>query len=137
MDGDIRIWDVATAAPRKQLLGRCQGLAFSPDGSELYVEAGGVLRVYSVETGNEVQKFNDMALVENNGLYTEFVPDSMASAGDGKNLYFGFRDGGLRRWDLASGKRADSFGTVDLSVRNSVFGIAPRRRRRGRHRVGR
>jgi WD40 repeat protein len=127
-DGDTRIWEAASATVVKELPGRCQGLAFSADGTELYVEAGGVLQVYSAETGNGVRKFNDMALVESNGLYTEMVPDSMVSAGDGKNLYFGFRDGGLRRWDLATGKKAQTFGELNLSVRNSVFGIAPRPR---------
>jgi WD40 repeat protein len=97
--GQVRIWDAATGAQRKTLVGplaHYRGVTFNPTGTRVAVscqESSQVL-VWNVETGECIQRLKG---------HSEFVK-SITYSPDGKRLFTGGEDDTFRVWDSETGK---------------------------------
>ena len=96
-DGDARVWDVATGAVRQRFTWGPEAyhLALSADGALLAHAEGPALALVDVASGKELRRFD---------AHAEWTGD-LAFAPDGRTLVSSGRDGALRVWDVASGKR--------------------------------
>ena len=94
-DGLVRIWDVRTGSPSRDMLRHPSGpitvLAFSPDGRWLVSAGPGSARVFEVETGERVNVIE----VDGEALAVTFSPDSrVVAVGDSAgNIFLAAPDG--------------------------------------------
>jgi WD40 repeat protein/DNA-binding SARP family transcriptional activator len=98
--GSTEIWDASSGALVDAFEGGGQALAFTPDGARLAVTSAGVpaklqqrILIWDVETGASVRTLNNHLQV-----------NAVAISPDGKQIIAGGLDGGLREWDLESGR---------------------------------
>lgn len=115
-DGSIRLWNVESKRPLRELSGHTAGihcLAFSPDGTQLASGGDdGTIRLWDVATGGETQQFEGQR---------QAVAD-VAFAPDGQSIYSIDVDGGLKKWNLASGEAVRS---LDGGVGFAKLAISP------------
>jgi WD40 repeat protein len=103
--GEVRVWDVATAAERRVLRGHRGGvlaLAFGPGG--LLVSGGrdATVRLWDVRSGRS--KFVLRADSDERVRTVAVSPDGRLIASGGAPNGFGVREVPIRLWDVASGK---------------------------------
>jgi WD40 repeat protein len=120
-DGVIRLWEVPTGKPLRQLEGhqgwvRC--LALSPDGKTL-ASGGGwwdfSLRLWDVGTGKKLRCLDKKEHGEIG--FVAFSPD-------GKALYSA-RDREISVWDARTGRRVRSFNPLQLTGNSSSVALSP------------
>jgi WD40 repeat protein len=114
-DGTVRIWDVATGKPRRDLAARqtvatgSQAVAFA--GDALLVTASGKARLWNVATGEEVAAFGP----------ADEVAFCIAISPDGRHLAAGtFK--ALRVWDMKTRKEVHSWLEAPVSLAFSPDG---------------
>lgn len=123
-NGIIRLWETATGREVLKLVNPEKGdvkvLRFSPDGRSLASLEKGKLRLWETGSGRAIQVF-DLTLPpvvdpEEFGVLAKLVEgaevseDSVVFAPDGKLLAGLASDGGIKVWDLATGKERGGFG---------------------------
>ncbi|MBW2525998.1 MAG: WD40 repeat domain-containing protein, partial [Deltaproteobacteria bacterium] len=110
-DKTARLWDLETGAPRHQLGEHVRGLSrvlFSPDGAHLLTCAANEAWLWSVETGERVQRFEGH---QRSIDAARFVGDRLLTAG---------HDNTARLWSL-EGKSLLTFGGHDDFARGGAF----------------
>ncbi|MBL7257986.1 WD40 repeat domain-containing protein [Paractinoplanes lichenicola] len=114
-DQTVRLWDLATGAPRATLTGhdaQVQTLGFSPDGRTVATgSVNGRVRLYEIPSGRPGPTWTDPSL----------AVSTLAFGPDGRTLATGGGDRTVRLWDPATGRLRASrtvggdFTTVAIS----------------------
>ncbi|MDD2721809.1 MAG: PQQ-binding-like beta-propeller repeat protein [Gallionella sp.] len=113
---DIKIWDVVSGNEIRSMSG-CGGVVkFSPDGTKIAAACWHEIKVWSVETGQLITKFEPVS--DNKSVSDNLA--SLAYSADGRYLVAGSRDGVVRQWDAVTGKIIRSFGNAS----SERFGVA-------------
>ncbi len=97
--GSLRILDATTGRVERMIESPGSGgarPAFSPDGSVVAHAIGGTVAIHDLKTGRRLHDEEGMPRGE---------PTSAAWSSDGRRVVLGYRDGGVRVWEVASGKR--------------------------------
>ncbi len=118
-DGCARLWDAKThkevrhftGSPDEELSGHAVGLAFSPDGKRALFAVRDTLRLWEVDTGRELRRFQ--AVRHYGCCKPAFSPD-------GRRALTCSSNGDVQYWDLEGGKelrrfRAHANRTADVA----------------------
>jgi WD40 repeat protein len=118
-DGCARLWDARThkelrcfaGDPREEERGYCTGVAFSPDGRRALSLARSTMRLWDLETGRQLRRFQ---AVKN------YASGKPTFSPDGRRALTYAGNGDVQDWDLASGRelrrfRAHANRTADVA----------------------
>ncbi len=97
LNGAVRVWETATGREVRRIQAHKAGvynLAFFHDGKSLATSGDRTIRLWEIRSG--------AAIIPDRGHSTPI--DSCVLSADGRTLITGGADGGIRSWDVATGK---------------------------------
>jgi WD40 repeat protein len=117
--GELALWDVAARKPlwRIEQPGAVRGLAWTPDGQELFVGAGPALVVIDPASGKSRRTL---------GQHGKGIT-ALALAADGRTAVTGGADGTVKLWDVPGGKELRTITAHRSAIGSLAFDPAGKR----------